>query len=187
MSGFSVAAATVFGAENAASGQTKGTGYSLAGMYDQGPIYAALAYDSVKLGNVGDLGTANAATFGVPGAAVDDTAKALKVGFGYTMDAFAVNAVVEKPKYAPTVGASSSSTNYYLAGKFNISSSDAIKLAYTKRGSVGTTMDAKQIAVGYDHNLSANTMVYALATKVTDNATGAADPRTISVGMKHSF
>jgi predicted porin len=188
MSGFSVAAATVFGAENAASGQTKGTGYSLAGMYDQGPIYAALAYDSVKLGNVGDLGTANAATFGVPGAAVDDTAKALKLGFGYTMDAFAVNAVIEKPKFAPAVGASSSSTNLYLAGKFSISSTDAVKLAFTKRGSTtGFSNDAKQIAVGYDHNLSANTTVYALATKITDNTTGAADPRTLSVGMKHSF
>jgi predicted porin len=181
MTGFSIAAGTTFGAEGAKSGDTKGTALSLAGMYEQGPIYATLAYDSLKYGNVGDL-TAPA------GFAANDTSKAWKIGGGYAMDAITVNAVIEKPKTSIAGVGSSSGTNLYLAGKFALSTTDAVKLAYTKRGDTsGMTNNAKQYALGYDHNLSSNTMVYALYTKITDNSFGAADPSTISVGMKHSF
>lgn len=182
--GFSLAAGTTFGAEKAPSGSTKGTALSLAGMYEAGPLYATLAYDSLKYGNTGDLNGALA----TPVASVNDEAKAWKVGVGYAMDAITVNAVVEKPKLTPVVGASSSGTNLYLAGKFAVSTTDAVKLAYTKRGTMGSgTNDAKQYALGYDHNMSSNTTVYALYTKITDNTAGAADPSTISVGVKHSF
>jgi predicted porin len=182
MTGFSIAAGTTFGSENAASTDTKGRTLSLAGMYEAGPIYATLAYDSVKYGTVGDLNAAAA------GFAVNDEAKAWKLGGGYAMDAITINAVIEKPKFTPAAGGSSSSTNLYLAGKFAISTTDAIKLAYTKRGDTsGMTNNAKQYALGYDHNMSSNTSVYALYTKITDNTFAAADPSTISVGMKHSF
>ena len=182
MTGFSIAAGTTFGAEGAASGQTKGTALSLAGMYEQGPIYATLAYDSLKYGNVGDLSAAPA------GFAVNDESKAWKLGGGYAMDAITVNAVIEKPKFTAATGANSSSTNLYLAGKFAISTTDAIKLAYTKRGDTsGMTNNVKQYALGYDHNMSSNTTVYALYTKITDNALNAPDPSIISVGMKHMF
>lgn len=179
--GFSLAAGTTFGAEKAPSGSTKGTALSLAGMYEAGPLYATLAYDSLKYGNVGDL-TAPA------GFVVNDEAKAWKAGVGYAMDAITLNAVIEKPKLTPAAGGGSSSTNMYLAGKFAISTTDAVKLAFTKRGdTTGTTDNAKQYALGYDHNMSSNTTVYALYTKITDNTVGAADPSTISVGVKHSF
>ena len=180
--GFSLAAATVFGAEGAAANQTKGTALSLAGMYEAGPLYATLAYDSLKYGNVGDLNAATA------GRAVNDEDKAWKAGVGYAMDAITVNAVIEKPKFTAAAGGSSSSTNLYLGGKFAISTTDAIKLAYSKRGTVGNgPNDAKQYAIGYDHNMSSNTTVYALYTKKTDNTAGAPDPSIISVGMKHMF
>jgi predicted porin len=180
--GFSLAAGTTFGAENAPSGATKGTALSLAGMYEAGPLYATLAYDSLKYGTVGDLAA-------VGPIAVNDEAKAWKAGVGYAMDAITVNAVIEKPKFTQAIGGgSSSSTNLYLGGKFAISTTDAIKLAYTKRGDTsGATNNAKQYALGYDHNMSSNTTVYALYTKITDNTAGAADPSTISVGVKHSF
>jgi predicted porin len=180
--GFSLAAGTTFGAENAPSGATKGTALSLAGMYEAGPLYATLAYDSLKYGTVGDLAA-------VGPIAVNDEAKAWKAGVGYAMDAITVNAVIEKPKFTQAIGGgSSSSTNLYLGGKFAISTTDAIKLAYTKRGDTsGATNNAKQYALGYDHNMSSNTTVYALYTKITDNTVGAADPSTISVGVKHSF
>jgi predicted porin len=180
--GFSLAAGTTFGAENAPSGATKGTALSLAGMYEAGPLYATLAYDSLKYGTVGDLAA-------VGPIAVNDEAKAWKAGVGYAMDAITVNAVIEKPKFTQAIGGgSSSSTNLYLGGKFAISTTDAIKLAYTKRGDTsGATNNAKQYALGYDHNMSSNTTVYALYTKITDNTAGAPDPSTISVGVKHSF
>jgi predicted porin len=184
MSGFSVAAASVFGAETAATNATKGSLYSLAGMYEQGPIYAALAYDNIKAGSTGsgDLGTG---TFG----AVDDKATAFKVGGSYTVDAFAINAVIERlTNTIASTGQDLKNTDFYLAGKFNITSTDDVKLAYTKRGdTTGNTDNAKQYALGYDHAMARNTSVYALYSKVTQNAAGASDPSTLSAGIKHSF
>jgi predicted porin len=192
MSGFSIAAAGVFGAETAIAGDTKGRAYSLAGMYDQGPFYATLAYDTARFGSPlsGDLDAAN---FGF---VTDDESKAFKVGGSYSMDAFAVNAVIERITNTMS-GADYKNTNYYLAGKFNISSTDDVKLAYTRRGdTTGNTDNAKQYTVGYDHSLSKATSVYALYTKLTDNGThvdptfvvvGNADSSALSFGIKHSF
>ena len=187
MSGFSVAAATVFGAETADANATKGSLYSLAGMYAQGPIYATLAYDTIKFGSggSGDLGATG-------GAAVDDKSSAFKVGGSYTMDAFMLDAVIERITNTIALGgAESKGTNLYLGGKFNVSSSDAVKVAFTKRGSnavaPATSNDAKQYTIGYDHDMSKNTTVYALYTKLTNNAANAADPSALSVGIRHGF
>jgi predicted porin len=182
MSGFSVTAATVFGAEKANANATKGSLYSLAGMYAQGPIYATVAYDTIKFGSAGS------GDLGGPGA-VDDKATAFKVGGSYTMDAFMVDAVVERITNTIAIGSvESKGTNLYLGGKFNVSSTDAVKAAITKRGSTtGATNDAKQYSVGYDHDMSKMTTVYALYTKLTDNTAGAADPSALSVGIRHGF
>ena len=54
MGGFTVAASTVFGAESAnAANNTKGSAYSLAGMYNAGPINASLSYEEMKSGSPG--------------------------------------------------------------------------------------------------------------------------------------
>ncbi len=182
--GLTIAAASEFGAEKAASTDKKGTALSLAGMYSAGGIFGTLAYQSVKLGTVGDL---KAASFG---AAVDDELKSFKLGGGYTMDAFTVNAVVEKPK-ATLSAVETTGTNLYLGGKYALSATDAVKLAYGKKGDTTTggvkaTDNVKQVSLGYDHDMSKRTSVYALYTKVT--AAGvAADPSTVSIGMKHAF
>lgn len=190
MSGFSVAAASVFGSENATSASKKGSDLSLAGMFEQGPIYATLAYDKIKFGNVGQLAGAVTPAAGV--FSPDDESKAIKLGGSYTMDAFAANAVIEKTTDTIAFdGGDTTGTNFYLAGKFNISSTDAVKAAYTKRGETTTAGtknadDAKQFAIGYDYDMSKMTSAYALYTKVT--AQGAlSDPSTLSVGIKHSF
>lgn len=202
LGGLTIIGATVFGAETAVGAvpaQKKGTALSLAGMYSQGPIFASLAYQTVKLGTTGtgDLGAGNwDAAFGAPAGtlAADDKTTAIKAGFGFSMEMFAANVVVEKLS-ANVLAASTSSitnTNFYLAGKFNITSADAVKLAYIKQGDqsvggVSSKTGATQIAVGYDHEMSKNTGVYALYTKVTPTATNSATPSVISVGMKHSF
>jgi len=185
--GMSVAAATVFGAETPGPTDKKGSALSLAGMYSMDAIYATLAYQTVTAGTggSGDLAAP------VLGLAVDDKASAFKAGVGYSMDAFTVNAVVERTTYDPiAAGANVTNTNLYLAGKFSLSSSDAVKAAFTKHGASstpGATDDAKEIAIGYDHDMSKTTSVYALYVKETQNATGAADPSVLSFGMKHSF
>jgi len=198
MSGFTIAAAAVLGAESANGGanQNKGSAYSLAGLYSQGPWYGALAYQDVKVGdnNTGDLGANSLNTppglAGVTVWANGDTTKAMKLGGSYTVEQFGVNAVVEK--ITSHVAAASANditnTNYYLGGKFNFTSADDVKLAYTKRGSQsGTTNDANEVTVGYDHTLSKSTSVYALYTKLTDNTAGSSDPSALSLGIKHAF
>jgi predicted porin len=184
MGGFSVLAETVFGAESATGTAKKGSALGLAGMYEQGPIYTTLVYDSVQYGDVG-TGTLGA----VSPFAVDGESKVFMLGGSYAMDVFAVNLVVERTTDKLTATTTDSTgTNVYLAGKFNVSSTDAVKLAFTKRGATtDTANDARQYAIGYDHGLSKNTMTYALYTRVTDNTTGAADPSVASIGLKHAF
>ncbi len=183
MNGFTVAVAGAFGAEDATSTSTKGSAISLAGMYEQGPVYAALGYQNKKFGSAGS-GDLAAPT----GSAVDDESKAIKLGVGYTMDAITVNAVVEQLTDRVAIGGvESKGSNLYLGGKFAVSSADAVKLAYTKRGEKpsGGANKATQFALGYDHNMSKNTSVYALYSKKTEDA--APDPSVISLGVKHAF
>ncbi len=195
LGGLTIIGATVFGAETATAGQKKGSALSLAGMFAQGPIYASLAYQTVKIGDLG-TGDLGAGALGLP-VVVDDKATAIKAGFGFTMDMFTANAVVESITFttaavAPAPAMDTKNTNFAVNGKFNITSADAVKLAYTKQGDqttagVSAKTGAKQIAVGYDHEMSKNTTVYALYTKTTPSLATATTPSVISVGMKHSF
>jgi predicted porin len=112
--------------------------------------------------------------------------KAFKLGGSYAIDAFKLNAIVEKATVASTP--ESKGTNVYLGGQYSLSATDAVKLAFAKKGNTtGVTDNAKQVTLGYDHGMSKRTSVYALYTKVTDNAVNAADPSTVSLGMKHAF
>ena len=208
MSGVTVAAAYVAGAEIPVSGGTKGSAYSLAALYGAGPINAALAYQTLTLGSAG-TGTLGTST-------PNDKISAWTLGGGYTMDAFTVNAQYEGVTYDPSgYGCGSQNqSNWYLAGKYNIGN-DAVKLAYANAGksAVAKAMcaddsntDASQISVGYDHSLSKTTTVYALYTQVSNKdranytmggydgitanvapAKAGSDPSVWSVGMKHSF
>ena len=213
MSGFSAVVGYVAGAENVTnSAQVKGSGWSLAGMYNAGPVNASLSYQTVDGGSV----TTNT---GVPFAGVGLTAgaankvKAWKLGGGYTMDAFQVNAVYESTSSSFGGVDTAAQKNWYLAGKFNVSASDAVKLAYTRAGKnpqggvLGDVVDseANQLSLGYDHAMSKRTTVYALYSKLNNGTaaaygfTGAAttggsvatlqgaDPSVWSLGMKHSF
>lgn len=200
MSGFTAAAAYVANAELATTAATtKGSAYSLAAMYDNAGINGAFAYQTIKAGNpaaTGDLTTA----LGLP---ADAKTTAWKLAGGYTMDAISVNAVYEKAGVTPVGVAEIKQTNIYLSGKYSFGN-DAVKLAYTQGGKVNSVAntDAKQISVGYDHNLSKRTTVYALYTQLSNGiaanytmgaaSTGAViatglKATALSMGMKHSF
>lgn len=188
MGGFSVSAAAGFGAETALANTTKGSLYALAGMYNANNIYATLAYQTKKIGSAltGDLGVGGASA---GTGALDSEAKALKVGGGFSTDMFTANLVVERATTkANATAADVSRTNFYLAGKFNVSSTDSVRAAYTKRGATtGVTNDANQYAIGYEHGMSKATSVYASYVKTTDNTINIADPSALVLGMKHSF
>lgn len=202
MNNFTVAAAYVAGAETATTAaQQKGSAYSLAGMYDAAPFYAALAYESFKYGTVGT------GTFGAAGAlAAGDTLSATELGFGYTMDALQLNLVYENNKSSVLGLDKFGRTNWYVAGKYSFGSDD-VKLGYTNAGQIGGVANtgAKQISVGYDHSLSKRTTLYAQYTKISNQsganyvltsagstAGGAAvalgnSPSGLVFGMKHVF
>jgi predicted porin len=190
-SGLTLAYASVFGAESA--GYTagvkdiKGSAHSLAAMYTMDAIYGTFAYQTVTVGTAGsgDLG-------GLFGLGAEDKISAFKLGGGYKMDQIAVNAIYESATMTPLGGTANKNANLYLAGKFGISATDAVKAAYTKHGatkagSVTATDDMSQIAIGYDHDMSKATQVYALYTKVSTNSAVNVNPSTLSFGIKHSF
>lgn len=193
--------ASYVGSENATtSTAVKSSLVSLAGVYNQGPIYAAVAYQKVNYGTVGDF--VAAAPLGN-----NDTLKATKAGVGYTMDAFKVTAVVEKiTSSGATVLNTLSRTDVNLNGMYKFGDND-VKLAVTKAGNSGgvAATGAKMIAVGFDHNLSKATSVYVQAAKISNDKNanfqfnGAAttattaggvngsSPSGILLGIKHAF
>ena len=222
MSGFKVSVQVGAGAEGATGSlDKKGTITNLAAAYNAGPISAAIAWSEVKLGSSavgGNIGATDLSSFALNGGALaaDDKLSAWRLGGGYKMDQFAINAIYEHVKSDIASQANGGDANrantFYLAGKLNISASDALKAAYTRRGNSGTgaaeiqNSGVKQFSLGYDHAMSKRTALYAVYTKVNNdaaaqmglsdpdassvatNSNGAgADPSAFAIGMKHSF
>jgi predicted porin len=211
MSGFTGAIAYVAGAEGqTVATETKGSAWSLAALYGNGPISANFGYEVHDIGTAtGTLGAALAA-----GTSVKETA--WTISGGYKVAEFEINGIYEKTSdnfggsVLDPLGAAGANTlghrAYYLSGKYNFGS-NAVKLAYANAGSNATAnTDATQVTVGFDHSLSKRTTVYALYTKLDNgtagsyalsgNGTGApaaavsgvgGKPSAISLGMKHTF
>lgn len=214
MSGVTVAAAYVAGAESAATMATtdKGAAYSMAAMYKEGDLYASAAYEVHNFGtnNSGSIATAGTAAVSLAGL----KESAYKFGVGYKIADLNLGAVYERT--SDNINANQPDTNafghtaFYVAAKYALSSTNAVKAAYTISGATNAHAtlndnDARQMSVGFDHSMSKRTTVYALYTKLTNgvaasytlssastgaqaNTTGTgADQSAISVGMKHEF
>lgn len=203
MSGFTGAIAYVAGAETQAlAADTKGSAWSLAALYGNGPISANFGYE---VHNIGTAGTGTLATPAVANlAGTKETA--WTISGGYKVEAFEVNGIYEKT--SDSFGAAGANLlghrAYYLSGKYNFGS-NAVKLAYANastdsRANTGAT----QFTLGLDHSLSKRTTVYALYTQLSNktagayllspNGTGAptvggagAKPSAVSLGLKHTF
>ena len=189
MSGFTAAVGYVTLNENSTNlNNDKKSAWSLAGLYGAGPLSANVAYE------VHDAGQVN----GVAGI----KESAWKLGVGYTMDQFTANFVYEKT--SDNVGKALALANedifghssYYLAGKFNVSASDAVKLAYTHAGRLNLSgnavtaplandTSASQVSIGYDHSLSKRTTVYALYTKISNNGDNATSGLAANYGLSN--
>lgn len=202
LNGFTVAAAYVAGAElTTTAAQQKGSAYSVAGIYDVEPFYAALAYQSFKYGSAG-TGTFGAAAPINTG----DTLSSTKLGLGYTLDALQLNVAYEKNQSSILGSDKFGRSNWYLSGKYRFGNNN-VKLAYSHAGIIGGVANtgASQVSVGYDHDLSKHTIVYALYTKLFNDsganynltsagstAGGAAvalgnNPYGYAIGMRHNF
>lgn len=143
-------------AQNTAAA-TKNSAWSLAGLYSNGPFFGSLAYEVHNL----------------PVLIAGGKESATKVGLGYTMDAFNVGFVYEKTTDNLGVGNTNLAGHsaYYLGGKYSFGSND-VKLAYTKLNQIGNVANtgAKQFTLGFDHNLSKRTSVYALYSKISNQS-----------------
>ena len=197
LNGFKIKASYGAAAEGASvSGQTKGSNYGLSGAYDNGPLYAALAYESFKGGSFGTSGAGGPAA----GLALNQTVSLTSLAVAYTWDAFWGGLTVQRTNDSVNGPASTSRTAYVLSGKYSFGS-DAVKLQYTRAGerNSGTGTNASHYAIGYDHGLSKNTYVYALYARVSNSAlasydvnggngtTAGSSPSAWSFGMHHNF
>lgn len=206
--GFKAAVAYIANAEGVTTAtDKKGSAWSVAGIYGDAGMNASLAYQTITAGTAGGAAAGVAAVAPNNVLAAGDKAAAWKIGAGYTMDAVKVNVVYEKTSTTAVAG-NSDQRNIYLSGKYSFGN-DAVKLAYTLAGknTGAAASDAKQLSMGYDHNLSKRTSVYALYTQVRNgtaanygltgaNTTGAVSavagttglkPMAWSFGMRHSF
>ena len=197
-SGLSVAAAYAFGAEtavnNVATTDKNANLYSLAAMYDAGPLFLSAAYEKQNFGSTG-VGT----FAGLP----NTDQSAYKIGAGYSIMDFTLGALYEKTKDNFGTGGANAlgHSTWYLSGKYQMGAV-ALKAAYGKANSNATAdSGAKLYTVGADYSFSKRTTVYALYTQIKNDSNaaynfayngasgiGAGDkPSGFSLGMKHAF
>ena len=173
--------------------------YSVAGVYENGPYYAALAYESHEneATSAGNIST---------GTRIYDT-NAWTLGLGYTFnqDKTKVNFVYESLSQDDEATLLDRNAWYLaLAHKMD---SNTVKIAYARAGDndAASNTGANWYVVGLDHALSKRTALYALYAR-SDNDTGAryglgtggstgnvtlvaagANPSTFSIGINHDF
>ncbi len=187
-SGFHAAIATSLLNESGNNGLDNPSAWSLAGIYDNGPLFASLSYERQETG-----GATNVKTEGT------------KLGLGYKFgQGTKVGLVYEQLDNSSSDNAGT--RNAFLLNVAHTMGANVIKASYGKAsdGESSAETGATNWTIGVDHNLSKRTAVYALYTK-TDNDAGATygvgqggaggafkpaagqDPRAISLGVKHSF
>jgi predicted porin len=202
LSGFTAVGAIVAG-ENGDGDPDELTGladhYSLAGMYSNGPFYAALAYNSYDLGKAID--------------GISPSPSLWRGTFVYSADMFSVGAMYSNFEY--DINGQSDSAAWGLSGSFKVGGNGKIKAQYLqgdnpvgKIGDVvsftpnvtlplpiellseGTIEDAEttQWTVGYDYSFSKRTTLYALYNAMqVEIANYDLTEDTFAIGMIHNF
>lgn len=200
---------------NTTSRQDSVSGLSLAGMYEDGPLYTSFAYE------------VHTTTPPISAKKPSTAVRAFKLGWGYKMDILDLGFAIEKslddlgnvdPVTATNPcgnmkdgGNCSGHSTLYFSAKLNISAADALKVAYTKAGQVGAASiasGATQFTMGVDHDINERSTVYILYTSLKNDelvhyglssaassgvnsvnatGTGGASPSAFSFGLRHSF
>lgn len=189
-SGFHAAVAYV-GAKNAeTAGQDNAEAWSLMGMYDNGPIFASLAYEAFS----GAAGAGSTTTTGTD---------AMKLGLGYTFGATKLGLVYET--ISDDAVASNVERDAWYVSLSHAMGPITLKAAYGKADdakSAPVDEGATFMALGVDYNMSKRTTVYAVYADLGNDtnanfdlgysggtAASAAgnDISGFSIGIKHSF
>ena len=180
MGGISVAIAySNLSESNTTANQEKLSATSLAVMYEDGPVYASLAYEAH---------TSTIKQTSLLQADKSNSVKATRLGLGYKLGFLDLGVVLEKsgddfgnvnavsatnPCGNMKEGANCSGhSTYYWSAKFNLSDNDALKLAQGKAGQVGAAdidTGAIQFTMGIDHVINKRTTAYALYTSLKND------------------
>lgn len=186
------------------NGSVKNPSYYTGSMtYANGPILAALAYESEKI---------------VGSTATDTKQTTTRAGFGYNFGAAKIGVGYNTTKLVSNVAGTSTSqkvNSWLVSGAYNIGAT-TLKAQYVDssdtKGNTVSSEGAKQWTIGADYALSKRTNLYALYTVLkndtnssrtlgqnstvlgantgvsTVSAAGAGeDPKALSVGFVHSF
>lgn len=186
VNGMHAAIAYVFGNELGNGALPNQSAWSALGMYDNGPIFASLAYEQHN--NLTPAG---------------EDRHAWKLGAGYNFGDAKVGFIYEDAQ--DIVGANAQNRKaYYLNGQYNMGNI-ALKAAYGHAGKLDTVADsgANTYTLGADYNLSKRSRVYAQYTKTNNDTNGmyslgagqgssigagaGTDPSVFSIGMRHTF
>jgi predicted porin len=193
VSGFHAAIARVNANETGTQGARDGDAWSLAGIYNNGPLFASLAWEKHKNG--------------VAGAAPNSHLTAWKLGAGYKFGDAKVGFGYEKLDDGSGNTAQDRSA-WFLNGAYAMGPI-TLKAQYARAGDGKSVPDTKAsyYALGADYALSKRSKVYALYAS-TNNGAGATygtggpgaggtyipaaalagtDPSVLSLGIEHSF
>lgn len=157
----SFAGATVELGTSLGEGVTANRVMDLAVNYGAGPLGLGFGYEKVKNG---------------------DSQYAIRANF--ETGPFLVTGYVQRYK---NEALSENQTIYRISGMYTMGASE-FHLAFGKQGDLGPVdVSAKQYTIGYNYNLSKRTKVYTYYNKISVDAAGSPDPKTIAVGIRHNF
>jgi predicted porin len=206
MNGFSaqVARGSYQNDENAGDKGEELEAWSVMGMYDQGPFFASLAYEKFS-------GGAEASSK-IVDKSKDNEMDAWKVGLGYKFGNSKISGVYESIEHdSNTVAGKTMSRDAFWGAFSHKFGANEVKLAYGKADDSdvnGTDDGADNWSIGIDHNFSKRTKVYAIYTKMDNDANGqyslytadnnggtsgfyktenGKDPSAFSLGVIHKF
>lgn len=188
-SGFHAAIARV-NADEAGAPAADPDAWSVAGIYNNGPLFASLAWEKHEDGVAGS----------VAGSQLD----AWKLGVGYKFGDFKVGLGYES--LDDDAGATVNDRNAWFINGAYAMGPITLKAQYASAGDGDTAADtsADYWAIGADYKLSKRTKVYALYASTDNDAAGTyttggagaggiyapaagTDPSVLSIGIEHSF
>ncbi len=130
---------------------------SMAGMYNNGPLYVSLAYQAI--GNAGGVGA---------------DSDAIKLGVGYKLPTNTNLGFVYESVGQDTTPTKVDQSNLYFSVSHPVMADTNVKFAYGKQGESmnGANDGGNLLAVGVSKNMTKNTELYALYSQMANDTNG---------------
>jgi predicted porin len=181
-SGFHAAVAAVAGEQATGPNDGLADHYSMAAMYENGPIYLGAGYTSVKAGYSVSLDDLMGVQTNTGVTVTTDDVKMYRLGAGYTMGNLKLVGVYQN---VDIDGAGGDIEDGFTLGAAYGMGNITLKAQYNKREDL-----LKGYTFGADYNMSKRTKAYAVYTKQSEDGNDVIDDlnaKILSVGLRHSF